>query len=806
VTLQANHDVRAFDDEGVVVRRRLLAALDRAVRRPIALVAAPTGYGKTTLLAQWVDEHPGAHCIDGGRARRPWEQAVRALDDGRPVLVDDAHLAGWGPGFAKACAAAGGSTPLIVSTRVDPLVALHGERLAGRVSEIRAEELAFTVGELSRVVAASGHRLERHDAETVHRLTDGWPAGVRLTTVRSRDGLPADGPYSPSGSYLMAHVVAGLDPRLRAFLLATAVPDEFDAGLAHRLSGRSDASEVIGEIAYSVGFVARDAETGRFRYHPMLRHLLMSELEREPVARLRALHEVAGRWTFGRDQLDASAGHAIRAHDEDLAADVAVGLACRSLGDDDWSAVDRLTAAVPAVLARDDERGRLLLALRAMRDDDTRGADAALAHTARRTSLDVSTHERVVTLTALCRSWLALGEGETATAREWVAAADPAVDLGAGSPSAGLRSAWVLVHGALAIADGRLDEVEDAQRSAARLARHAPRAGITAAEMRMWTAFAAGRPAEAEEAATEVEELSGGTPPRSIAVVRTWLALERAAPLPVDTRSAQTDDRPSLLPPPLLDRIDDHLRHRVAYPALSSPERTAELGRRTPWLVARHALVGSVTASLSSGDTDTATGAVHRASAGSGLDTTPYLLWITVTTALRAADPGEVAAFLVPAVAVHHTPEDLRVRIGLAAAALALKSGDVTAASARLRPVLESTARHGWRRPWLDLGPYAFDLLTAEHGRVGAHGDLVTRLLVELRGDHETAVDLIVALSARELEILQYLPTSLDQGELCATLFISRNTLKTHLRAIYRKLGVDSRRAAVLHAQGIGLL
>ncbi|QMW67468.1 hypothetical protein H4N58_06080 [Mumia sp. ZJ1417] len=806
MTLQADQDARTFDDAGVVVRRRLLSALDRAARRPITLVAAPTGYGKTTLLRQWAQEHPEALSFDGGRAR-PWEQVVCALREGRPVLVDDAHLAGWGSAFAAACGAAGPSASLVVASRVDPLVALHPDRLAGRVSEIRAEELAFSLGELSRVVARSGRRLDHAQAEAMHLETDGWPAGVRLTAMRSRDGLATDGAYSPSGSYLMAHVVADLDPRVRAFLLATAVPEEFDVALACRLSGRSDAYDVLGEITHSVGFVVRDGATGRLRYHPMLRHLLLSELEREPVARLHALHQIAGRWTFGRDQLEASAGHAVRAHDDDLAADVAVALACRSLGDDDWSALDALTSAVPAVFARDDERGRLLLTLRAARNDDSVGAAAALARTARRTSLDIPTHERVGTLTALCRGWLALGEGQGAAAQEWIAAADPAVDLGAGSPTAGLRSAWVRVYGALLVTDGRLDEVDAVRRYASRLARHAPCAGATAAEMTMWAAFAAGRPADAHKAAGEVERLSDGSPPRSVSLVRAWLDVERGSPAGVDPPQGQADQLPGMLPSPLLDLLAEHFRHRAVQPPRPAHEVVAECQRATTWLVARHTLLGAVTALLSAGATTTAVDAVQRVgTAHPRLDTSPYLLWIALTDALRTGVREQLGPLLEQVDCAHDVPEDLRVRTLLAAAALAHRGDDATAASARLRPALESTAVHGWRRPWLALGPSAFDLLTAEHGRVGAHGDLVTRLLVELRKDREITDELVVALSTRELEILQYLPTSLDQGELCATLFISRNTLKTHLRAIYRKLGVESRREAVLKAQRVGLL
>lgn len=802
MALHAEQHAKRIDDGASVVRRRLLSALDRAVRRPITLVAAPTGYGKTTLLSHWLQEHPEALSLDGSRPRA-WQQAAEALRVGRAVVVDDGHLAGWGPAFETACAAADAAAPLVVASRVDPLVALHRDRLAGRVSEIRADQLAFSVGELTRVVAAAGRRLDQAEAAAMHRDTDGWPAGVRLTAARSRKALVDDGVYSPSGSYLLSHVVANLDPTLRAFLLHTAVPAEFDISLAQRLSGRADASDLLHEVAYAVGFVAQDDETSLFRYHPMLRHLLLSELEREPATRRRVLDDAAGRWTFARDLLDASAGHAVRAHDDDLAADVAVALACRSLGDGDWSALDALTDQLPQLFSRDDERGRLLLTLRAMRDDDIQGAAAALAHTARRTNLDVATHERVVTLTALCRAWLALADGDTATAREWIATADPVVDLGPGSPTAGMRSAWVLVHGALALADGRLDALDDDQRGAARLAAHAPVAAVTAAEIQMWRAFVTGRLADAERAASDVVERSTGQPPRSVDVVRRWVGLERAQQVPLDVHLASSVGQPSMLPPQLLDALLTQLTPapQPAYEAAATCERA------TSWLLARRGLLDAVASFLVSGEPGLATRAVEATCrAHPTLDPSPYLAWIALTNALRTGGRGPAGPLLGPLDLNQGVPEDLRIRIMLAAAAVELADGDLTAASARLRPALESTALHGWRRPWLALGPVAFDLLRTERGRVGPYGDLVTRLLVELRQDHEVSTDLVVALSARELEILQFLPTSLDQAELCASLFISRNTLKTHLRAIYRKLGVESRREAVFKAQRIGLL
>jgi LuxR family maltose regulon positive regulatory protein len=97
-------------------------------------------------------------------------------------------------------------------------------------------------------------------------------------------------------------------------------------------------------------------------------------------------------------------------------------------------------------------------------------------------------------------------------------------------------------------------------------------------------------------------------------------------------------------------------------------------------------------------------------------------------------------------------------------------------------------------------------VLEAERRRISTYAELVVELLDQVRHQPAWSGRLLDPLSVRELEILQFLPTPLDQRELCSTLFISRNTLKTHLRSTYRKLGVQTRREAVLTAERLGIL
>jgi LuxR family maltose regulon positive regulatory protein len=150
--------------------------------------------------------------------------------------------------------------------------------------------------------------------------------------------------------------------------------------------------------------------------------------------------------------------------------------------------------------------------------------------------------------------------------------------------------------------------------------------------------------------------------------------------------------------------------------------------------------------------------------------------------------------------------EALRVRVLLGAASLALRAEMPERASHYLRLALHSTEAHGWRRPYVEIAAAITPVLEAERRRITSRSEQVIELLSYLRQQPAYGGQLPDPLSVRELEILQYLPTPLDQRELCSALFISRNTLKTHLRSTYRKLGVQTRREAVLRAERLGIL
>ena len=216
-----------------ISRPRLLARLDEAVDRPLILLSAGPGTGKTVLLTDWVRHaqvrvawlNPTAADAEPRRFWRLLESSLRECDGaerGPPadiprgagadliqmlfssvprsparlvVVIDDAHvltrsdvldgldnlICGWPPGLS-----------LILAARSDPLLPLHRYRLAGQMCELRAADLAMTPPEIREVLTAHHVTLEPRAFDVLAARTEGWTAGVRLSAMRM------EGTESPS--------------------------------------------------------------------------------------------------------------------------------------------------------------------------------------------------------------------------------------------------------------------------------------------------------------------------------------------------------------------------------------------------------------------------------------------------------------------------------------------------------------------------------------------------------------------------------------------------------------------------------
>jgi LuxR family maltose regulon positive regulatory protein len=141
----------------------------------------------------------------------------------------------------------------------------------------------------------------------------------------------------------------------------------------------------------------------------------------------------------------------------------------------------------------------------------------------------------------------------------------------------------------------------------------------------------------------------------------------------------------------------------------------------------------------------------------------------------------------------------------IATALLSYRQGDSVGARSLLGQALRHTAREGTVRVYLDGGAVCLELLedVARSDPPNAHLDAVLRACRRTAVGQRSMVD---HLSPRETEVLAFLPTRLSNAEIARSLFVSTNTVKTHVKHIYQKLGATDRDDAVRKAHEYGLL
>lgn len=364
-----------------VDRPRLLHVLTApttwAVDGPDVLLAcAPAGYGKTTVLAELAEAHrarglPVAwvtcdHDTDStllwnavldavrvavgeptpalGALHAPGAPpdpefvvallgVVRAEAPGLVLVLDDVHEvvdADALAGIRLLVQWADRDLRIALGCRFEPPVGLHLVRLAGRLHEVRAGDLAFTPEEADAFWDGHGLDLDDGVRAAMHSLTEGWPAGLRMAALSLGSGEdPArfveqwSGADRPVADYLAGEVLSRLPEDVVTFLQRTSVVDEVDVDLAAHLSGRLDAGSVLEDLAQRGALVGSLDRYGTwFRYHSLLRTYLMAALRRRHPDELTRLQATAARWFLDGGQPATALHHACASGDPDLVDDI----------------------------------------------------------------------------------------------------------------------------------------------------------------------------------------------------------------------------------------------------------------------------------------------------------------------------------------------------------------------------------------------------------------------------------------------------------------------------------------------------
>jgi len=329
----------------LVARGRLVGAL-RGSTAPLAIVCAPAGWGKTTVLTQWVARERRTTAwlqLDAAdndvlvfltylalaiERVAPLERAVfewlespappvaeriqpafaTALGVAPPFLLvfDDAHLLAnprcWQVlRFVLEQLPAGAQLALGARTR--PRLPLPRLRSQGRVIELGASELALDLDETLELLRLRGITADPEPAAALRRATEGWPAGVSLATLVAEGSDPAEWPTHVHGrrleiaQYLTAEVLDRQPRPVRRFLTRTSILDRLSADLCRAVTGAPDAAALLQRLVSDNLFVSALDDRGEwYRYHHLFAELLRGELERRDAEATPDLHRRAAAW------------------------------------------------------------------------------------------------------------------------------------------------------------------------------------------------------------------------------------------------------------------------------------------------------------------------------------------------------------------------------------------------------------------------------------------------------------------------------------------------------------------------------
>ena len=712
----------------LVPRERLVRWLLDARDVPLALLVAPAGYGKSTLLSEWAvrDDRPfawvtleeadndsitllsaialaldavepiGWEVFEALSSRRS-DAATVALQRLARVLsgrqrscvlaLDDVHVL-KAAAARRAVIAIGQALPadsqLALAGRSDSALPVGRLRAQRSSLELRAEHLAMTRSEAAALLDQAGVELAPDEVLSLVSRTEGWPAGLYLAALSlgGRNGGRPDvkdfaGDDRFVSEYVREEFLAGLSAAELEFLTRTSVLEHLSASVCDAVLQRDDSATMLARLARSnVMLVPLDRTDTSYRYNELFGEALRSELRRREPRRRAGLHGRASDWCEEHGDAAGAIDHAIEAHDVERAGRLLWGSVLQHVGPENDTAI----------------RGWL----------------------GRFTEEELSGSP----ILALAAAGSSLAGGDLYEAERWTAIAG-----GAGVRSEVVQAGVAIMHAAIA------------QQGVSRMGSDASRARALLEDVSPWHPVC--------------------------------LFLEGVSRHLAGDRS----------------RARELLQEGAHRAAVSAPMFQA-------LCLAQLALLAT-----EEGDLERA--AILSARAGAQakrcrLERCPMMALVMAVSAAVQAERGRVDEARVD---LRHALEllgeitdpspwyEIECRILLARATLRLNG--LTAA----RELVDTAAPALRRMP---------------------DGGLLAEWFAEARAEVDLALDCTAevdwSLTTAELRVLRYLPSHLSFRQIAERLFVSPNTVKTHARGIYRKLGVSCRGGAVECARDVGLV
>jgi LuxR family maltose regulon positive regulatory protein len=710
---------------------------------------------------------------------------------------------------------------LVLSARADPPLPLARLRLAGGLGELRAAELRFTPADAAELLRRANVPLDDGQVRRLVDATEGWPAGLRLAArslrdVPDREAFLAEfaGNDRAIADFLVSEVLARLPAETADLLQLVSVCDEVTPALAAALTGRSDAGAVLAGFERDSSLVLGVGPDRQwYRMHPLLRSYLRADLTRRRPGVVTELHETAAAWFAGQERPDKAFAHLSLTGEHGPMVEL-LGRHAPSVlltGDDDRTVRRALTTVGAAAVARSPRLALIsALAHAAAGEHGAAEADLAGSWAAWPEAPDadlVRLRHLVLTTRALIsgrpppggppdwhdlvaahegtdlEAWMRLGlgwallcAGEAGGARRELEAA--------GRLARGRGQDYVTMHGlsvlgVLSALDGDFAAVEADCSAAidiayrhdwttspwlsadhvmigfARLLRLDPSAALDAAR-HAYAALAA--------------DTDAGLLRYLIDVLAGAVYLDTGGPaegLPLLRRARHDVGHPGV---PV---------HALAAGALIEHRATLDLGHET---LAQQLLVWA------------------RERLGAVAELSLMQAW----TYFAHDDPDSAEA------AVHAVLDGQRPVLGsttllearLLETALEIRRGRRTKARGALDAALALAEPAALIRPFHHADVSVRQLLLEQVGGFGRTNAFAARVAHAMSTVDATSAGV---LTTREHAVLVRLSSPQSLDELATDLSVSVNTVKTHVRAIYAKLGVNNRRAAVVAGRQLGL-
>ena len=712
---------------------------------------------------------------------------------------------------------------IVIAGRHDPFRTFGVLRASGHLTEIRGDALSFTREETEDLLEVLGLELADPSIDALLRRTGGWATGLILASqwLAGRDDPAAavehfDGDNRAVADYLVSEIIAGLDESERKVVMAASVSEVVDAALAGELAAREDAGELLERVARRNAFLSRVEGTAQYRFHPILHSFLRAEAHRRDATAAADHHIRAARWYAARGAGAEAVDQALRSGSADVVAEmfdhfgidlvfrghsrlVQRVIGAQSDGDrrlaplvaqlillapdfSDPIAVRHLFTSAEQLAAEESPEGLRWRALLSVLEVLRHRAGGVAAEeldrddlvAARLRDLDVDLYFSVV------EGWLHASEGR------WDEAVEQFRLVADSSSDADLT--WLLLLALQSAAEvstgaGRWPESQELRRRLGAIAASLPsptdtvtaRALLTRAELQYENGLAL--------PPGVVERVGAASPADTLLSVR----IHAKALILLDRLDAATNPRSDF----------EALRHLIQVDGRSAPEAVAlssvrllDLALRLEGKAEAKAILDLVSDYLGPRSLEAL---VLRT-----MLTPPLRARDQLETALEEALSGDVPA---------HHPETI-VSAWILLAEVAELTGRPTLVDSRIATAVRRAEELGCERAFYACGGQGVQLLKSRLGRLGSLDEPARRMIATGDALLPTTIgsDAPILLTLREHELLRELPHHQTVVEIAAKQSLSPNTVKTHLRNIYQKLGASGRAEAIEIAVNRGMI